>query len=210
MRELSHRSKNLLAIVLAIARQTSRNTKNFEEFEHRFNARIQALADAHDLLVERQWVGAALDDLVLAQLSAFGTERVIASGEKVVLRAEAVQNVALALHELATNAVKYGSLSVPGGRVHIEWALRGDDADNSGIRLTWRETGGPPVKEPERKGFGRMVLERVTVNALGSGGVEFKATGLVWTCDINAEHLVRPSGAAAPNDQAKSGQRLAS
>lgn len=202
MRELSHRSKNLLAIVLAIARQTARNTANFEEFEQRFSSRIQALADAHDLLVEQQWVGAALDELVRAQLSAFGMEKVTIRGDKVLLRAEAVQNVALALHELATNASKYGALSASEGRVVIEWTPLGDGADSGGIRLTWRETGGPPVKEPERKGFGRFVLERVTVNALGTGGTEFKPTGLIWTCDITAEHLVAPSGRLAPKDAA--------
>ncbi len=205
MRELSHRSKNLLAIVLAIARQTSRTTSNFEEFEQRFNARIQALADAHDLLVEQQWAGAALEDLVRAQLSAFGSERVSTSGERVMLRAEAVQNAALALHELATNAVKYGALSVPEGRVSIQWTPHGNDG---GVRLTWHEIGGPPVTEPERKGFGRFVLERVTVNALGSGGLQFWPSGLVWTCDISAEHLVQPPGKAAPKSSAA--QRLAS
>ncbi len=210
MRELSHRSKNLLAIVLAIARQTARTTQNFEEFEERFNSRIQALADAHDLLVEQQWAGAALDDLVRAQLSAFGMEKVSYGGEKVILRAEAVQNVALALHELATNASKYGSLSVPEGRVVIEWTPHGDDPENRGIRLTWREIGGPPVTEPERRGFGRFVLERVTVNALGSGGTEFRPDGLVWTCVINAEHLVAPPGTGAPKPDANAKQRLAS
>ena len=210
MRELSHRSKNLLAIVLAIARQTSRTTQNFEEFEERFNSRIQALADAHDLLVEQQWVGAALDDLVPAQLSAFGMEKVSYGGDKMILRAEAVQNVALALHELATNASKYGALSVPEGRVMIEWTPHADDPENRGIRLMWRETGGPPVTEPERRGFGRFVLERVTVNALGSGGTEFRPTGLVWTCEINAEHLVLPPGTTAPKDGTGAKQRLAS
>jgi two-component sensor histidine kinase len=209
MRELSHRTKNLLAIVLAIARQTSRTTTSFEEFEQRFNARIQALADAHDLLVEQQWAGAALDDLVRAQLSAFGTERVTTSGGNVVLRAEAVQNVALALHELATNASKYGALSVPQGRVTIEWEPHGDP-DNPGLRLTWRESGGPTVADPERRGFGRFVLERVTVNALGSGGTEFRPTGLVWTCDINAEHLVRPPARAPAKTDNEPRRRLAS
>ena len=207
MRELSHRSKNLLAIVLAIARQTSRTTTNFEEFEQRFNARIQALADAHDLLVEQQWAGAALEDLIRAQISAFGTERVSTSGDKVMLRAEAVQNVALALHELATNAVKHGALSGAQGRVSIDWTPHGDDG---GIRLTWRETGGPPVTEPERKGFGRFVLERVTVNALGSGGIQFWPSGVVWTCDINGEHLVQPPGKTAPKGSGDAKQRLAS
>ena len=114
MRELSHRSKNLLAIVLAIARQTARHTTSFSDFESRFNSRIQALADAHDLLVEQQWSGALIDDLVRAQLAAFGMEKVTCHGERIMLRAEAVQNVALALHELATNASKYGALSVAG------------------------------------------------------------------------------------------------
>ena len=122
MRELSHRSKNLLAIVLAIARQTSRHTTSFSDFEARFNSRIQALADAHDLLVEQQWSGAFIGDLVSAQLAAFGMERVTCSGPRVMLRTEAVQNVALALHELATNASKYGALSVPAGNVAIAWA----------------------------------------------------------------------------------------
>lgn len=201
MRELSHRSKNLLAIVLAIARQTSRTTSNFQEFEERFNARIQALADAHDLLVEQQWAGAALDDLIRAQLSAFGTERVTTRGDRVMLRAEAVQNVALALHELATNAVKHGSLSVPDGHVTIEWTPHGEDPANIGVRLVWRETGGPPVTMPERKGFGRFVIERVTIDALGSGGAEFKPEGLVWTCDIAPEHLRAQSGRIAPQMQ---------
>lgn len=210
MRELSHRTKNLLAIVLAIARQTSRTTNNFQEFEERFNARIQALADAHDLLVEQQWTGAALDDLIRAQLSAFGTERVVPKGDRIILRAEAVQNVALAIHELATNAVKYGALSVPEGRVFIEWEFQGDDPEKRGVRLVWRETGGPPVHEPERKGFGRFVLERVTVNALGSGGTEFRPSGLVWTCNITADHLAPAPPGRGARSRRFPGQRLAS
>ena len=145
MRELSHRSKNLLAIVLAIARQTSRHTTSFSDFESRFNSRIQALADAHDLLVEQQWSGALIDDLVRAQLAAFGMEKVACHGERIMLRAEAVQNVALALHELATNASKYGALSVPAGKVNIDWAREHGDAGERNLRLTWRESGGPPV-----------------------------------------------------------------
>ena len=196
MRELSHRSKNLLAIVLAIARQTSRTTSNFQEFEERFNARIQALADAHDLLVEQQWVGAPLEDLVRTQLSAFAAERVRVGGDAIMLRAEAVQNVALALHELATNAVKYGALSVPQGRVEVEWKWHHESPDKRFVRLVWRETAGPPVAEPDRKGFGRFVLERVTVNALGTGEMQYKPSGVVWTCNIDAEHIVTPGGEA--------------
>src|SRR6185436_14291122 len=145
MRELSHRSKNLLAIVLAIARQTSRHTTSFSDFESRFNSRIQALADAHDLLVEQQWSGALIDDLVRAQLAAFGMEKVTCRGQRILLKAEAVQNVALALHELATNASKYGALSVPAGKVDIEWSRQPGADGGQDLRLTWRESGGPPV-----------------------------------------------------------------
>jgi two-component sensor histidine kinase len=195
MRELSHRSKNLLAIVLAIARQTARHTTSFRDFESRFNSRIQALADAHDLLVEQQWGGALLENLVSAQLSAFGMDKVNCRGAPVMLRAEAVQNVALALHELATNASKYGSLSVPEGRVAIDWAFQDDTDGGHSLRLVWQETGGPPVSPPSEKGFGCFVLERVTINALGEGQLEFKESGLVWTCIIRAEHLVDSSDA---------------
>jgi two-component sensor histidine kinase len=189
MRELSHRSKNLLAIVLAIARQTSRYTSSFSEFESRFNSRIQALADAHDLLVEQQWSGAHVDDLVRAQLAAFGTEKVACRGERIMLRTEAVQNVALALHELATNASKYGALSVPTGKVNIDWARQPGESGGQDLRITWRESGGPPVVAPSKKGFGCFVLERVTINALGQGGLEFNPDGLVWTCIIRPEHI---------------------
>jgi two-component sensor histidine kinase len=196
MRELSHRSKNLLAIVLAIARQTSRHSSSFQEFESRFNSRIQALADAHDLLVEQQWSGAFLDDLVRAQLAAFGMEKVHCHGERTMLRAEAVQNVALALHELATNASKYGAMSAPDGKVNIEWARETSEAGVRNLRLTWRESGGPSVVAPSKKGFGCFVLERVTVNALGEGKLTFDPEGLVWTCIIYPEHLVDGDGAA--------------
>jgi two-component sensor histidine kinase len=206
MRELSHRSKNLLAIVLAIARQTARHTASFEDFEARFNSRIQALADAHDLLVEQQWSGALLGDLVNAQLSAFGLDRVTCRGGPVMLHTEAVQNVALALHELASNASKYGALSTPVGRVEIEWTPEPGESGERPLRLTWREVGGPPVKAPAQKGFGCFVLERVTVNALGEGRLEFGPGGLIWTCIIRPEHLV--SEAATTAERAPATQPL--
>ena len=201
MRELSHRSKNLLAIVLAIARQTARHTTSFSDFETRFNSRIQALADAHDLLVEQQWSGAFIDDLVRAQLAAFGMEKVVCRGERIMLRTEAVQNIALALHELATNASKYGALSAASGKVNIDWARETAETGQRNLRFTWRESGGPPVTAPGKNGFGCFVLERVTVNALGSGGLEFNPDGLVWTCIIHAEHLIDGSAVDAPPKQ---------
>lgn len=201
MRELSHRSKNLLAIVLAIARQTARHTTSFSDFESRFNSRIQALADAHDLLVDQQWSGAYIDDLIRAQLVAFGMEKVSCHGERIMLRTEAVQNVALALHELATNSSKYGALSVSSGSVSIDWARQpAADGGAPDLRFTWRDSGGPPVTPPTKKGFGCFVLERVTVNALGEGSIEFNPEGIVWTCIIRPEHMFSDE----PPDAAKS------
>jgi len=127
-----------------------------------------------------------------------------------------VQNVALALHELATNASKYGALSAPNGKVDISWAFEIDDGGERVLRLTWRESGGPKAKPPVQKGFGCFVLERVTVNALGSGGLEFRDDGLVWTCIIKAEHLVggddarKPQNASAPPRETAVERRRAS
>ena len=126
-----------------------------------------------------------------------------------MLRTEAVQNVALALHELATNASKYGALSVPAGKVNIDWARQPGESGERDLRLTWRESGGPPVVAPAKKGFGCFVLERVTINALGEGGLEFNPDGLVWTCIIKPEHLVDGDSAATPRRSSSSGGQSA-
>ncbi len=202
MRELSHRSKNLLAIVLAIARQTSRHTTSFSDFESRFNSRIQALADAHDLLVEQQWSGARIDDLVRAQLAAFGMEKVTCRGEPILLKAEAVQNVALALHDTRHQCLEIRRAVGARRQGRHRMDTGGGSARERDLRLTWRESGGPPVTAPSQKGFGCFVLERVTVNALGEGKLEFNPDGLVWTCIIRPEHLVdEVADDAAPKQQ---------
>jgi two-component sensor histidine kinase len=120
-------------------------------------------------------------------------------GEPIVLRPEAVQNVGLSLHELATNAAKYGALSTPEGRVDITWAFDGSGPDRI-VRLTWRESGGPPVRRPTRRGFGSFVLEQVAPSMLGAKGVlQFEASGVVWTCDIAARSIVDQAGAVVGN-----------
>ncbi len=207
MRELSHRSKNLLAIVLAIARQTSRTTNNFEEFEERFNARIQALADAHDLLVEQQWVGAALDDLVRAQLSAFGMERVSTSGDKVMLRAEAVQNVALALHELATNAVEIrravGARRPGRDRMDAARRRRRRPPDLARDRRAAGDRAGAQGLRPLRAGARHRQRAR-----LGRHRVLAERPGL----DLRHQRRApgSPPGKAAPKEGADAKRRLAS
>jgi PAS domain S-box-containing protein len=183
LRELTHRSKNLLAVIHAIARQTASRTRTIEDFLERFSARLVAIGSSHDLLIADDWHGASLRMLVEQQLGAhadrFGGQIAI-EGEDVMLKPEAVQNLGLALHELATNAQKYGSLSNPQGHIRIHWQVC-DEA--SKLKLIWQERGGPPVTPPERSGFGRAMIETVVGQALeGDVRLSFPAKGV--RCEI--------------------------
>jgi len=195
MREISHRSKNLLAVIQAIAAQTARSAGTIEEFEMRFATRLQGLAASHDLLVNEGWRGAPLAELVRQQLAPFaeaGSTRLVLSGPEVLVTAEAAQAIGLALHELATNAIKYGALSAPAGKVTVSWEFEAG-GDNSGrLRLSWVEADGPPVTKPSRKGFGHIVIERMVAESLdGEIAMEFAPRGLRWSLSIPTKNLVR-------------------
>lgn len=164
MRELTHRSKNLLAVIQAMARQTARHAGSIEGFLNQFSARLQALAASHDLLVRESWYGASLDELIKSQLAvalASGGGQVAIAGPPAALKPEAAQNLGLALHELSVNAAKFGALSVPGGRVSITWTLQ-----DHMLALEWREQYGPKIKIRRKRGFGSMVIERNLTRAL--------------------------------------------
>jgi PAS domain S-box-containing protein len=168
MRELTHRSKNLLAVIQAMARQTARHVGSIDGFLTQFGARLQALATSHDLLVQESWYGVSLFELVRSQLGHYldrvGTQ-VSLDGPMAVLKPEAAQSLGLALHELATNAAKYGALSVPGGRVSIRWK-RQPATDGHGVEICWNEEAGPKVKQPRQRGFGSLVIEQNLARAL--------------------------------------------
>ncbi len=191
MRELTHRSKNLLAVIQAMARQTARHAGNIDGFLDQFNARLQALAASHDLLVQESWYGASLSELVHSQLGHhFDREgsQVSADGPFVLLKPEAAQSLGLALHELATNAAKYGALSTPLGRVAVNW--RRVTSDTGAVELTWRESGGPPVKPPQRRGFGSLVIERNLSRSLDADvDLAFAPEGLRCRMLIPASNL---------------------
>jgi PAS domain S-box-containing protein len=192
MREMTHRSKNLLTVVQSIARRTAKSTGSLDEFERRFGQRLQGLAASHDVLVNENWRGAPLAELVREQLLPFveaQSARVKLEGPPVVLTAQAAQAIGLAIHELATNAIKYGALSVAAGKVRVSWMA---DADApSQVRLTWAEQGGPPVHAPSHKGFGHMVIDDMIARALnGSVAMEFAPQGFHWTVSIPAANLV--------------------
>lgn len=177
MRELNHRAKNTLGLVQSIARHTK--AASAAEFLDRFDERIHALAALQNLLVDNKWKGAPLDRIVRDQLShlrdALET-RISVAGPAVILTAPAAQAIALAIHELATNASKYGALSNDSGRIAIEWKIR-----NGRLALSWTESGGPRVREPSREGFGTTVIGAMVKSALGSEvSIAYEPEGLNW------------------------------
>src|SRR6266851_7562551 len=181
MREINHRAKNMLSVVDAIAHQTA--TNNPEDFVERFSERIQALAANQDLLVRSDWNGVEIDDLVHAQLAPFADligSRIAVHGPKLRLNAASAQAIGLALHELATNAGKYGALSTDTGRVDVCWESDGDT-----FIMSWTERDGPPVAPPERRGFGTIVMETMTErNVDGAVDLDYAPSGVTWrlTC----------------------------
>lgn len=158
-RELHHRTKNIFAVVQAVVLRSFAGKETVKEAQTTVHERLQSLAKTHALLVEKQWQGADIADVVRAEMSPYA-DRVTIEGPPVILTAQAAQNFALALHELATNAAKYGALSCQGGQVRIRWSVSDTSGDGQ-FTFRWEEDGGPPVTPPTSKGFGRVVLEQV-------------------------------------------------
>jgi two-component sensor histidine kinase len=193
MRELSHRAKNQLAVVVAMARRTAERSEGMADFERVFSERLMALARSTDLLVNQNWRGVALAELIEAHLMPFAggnKTRLVVGGPHVELGPDAAQSVGLALHELATNASKYGALSVPEGIVTIKW--RHTDGGRRGLRIEWTESRGPPVAAPTRTGFGSVVIQRTVAQSLnGEVTHEYRPEGVFWAIDMPVE----PTGA---------------
>ena len=182
--EVNHRSKNLLTIVQVIARQTA--ARSPEDFVKTFGARLRALAANQDLLVKSEWQRIDLGELVRSQLEHFGAmgDRLVLSGPSVMVPPSAAQALGMALHELATNAAKYGSLSNESGKVEISWTVEGDM-----FHMTWREVGGPEVTAPGSSGFGTTVLDTMTAaSTSGDVNIDYAPDGVVWQlhCPLSA------------------------
>lgn len=181
MGEVNHRAKNMLALVQVIARQTV--VSDPTTFQERFDERIQALAASHDVLLQSGWQDVPLHELVRSQLAYFGADvgqRIRLSGPDLHLRAAAAQAFGMALHELATNAAKYGALSNDDGAVEISWQIVDDAAADPVFELVWTECGGPPVTAPARRGFGSTVIERILKLSIdGEVDLDYAPTGLV-------------------------------
>lgn len=176
-RELQHRCNNLLAVIQAIAHKTLAGT-SLDDARCAFEARLQALARAHRQLLRSNWTGVSLDEVVRQALEPFGPRSEIA-GSDVTLSPKDAQNLSLALHELATNAVKHGALSSPAGKINIAWAVRGGDGGRV-LSFQWQERGGPPVVAPTRRGFGTTLLKAT----FGDVRFDYAPEGLMCEIDV--------------------------
>lgn len=197
LRELTHRSKNLLAVIQGMARQTARHAGSTAGFLSQFGARLQALAASHDLLVRESWHGASLRELIRSQLRDYFAEsggqdsgRVSLAGVDVALKPEAAQNLGLALHELAANAAKFGAFSSSEGSVAIAWERRALGQGDA-LELDWHERSGPKVRPRRKKGFGSMVIEGNLSRALDAEvAMTFDPDGLHCRIVIPARQIL--------------------
>jgi two-component sensor histidine kinase len=176
-REAEHRTKNILATVLATVRLSHSDTS--DDLKLLIEGRISALAKVHTLFVESRWAGAELQRLVTHELTPYSGDRVRVDGSAVMLEPSTAQTIAISLHELATNAAKYGSLSAAGGHVEIAWSFTAE----GGLRLRWIESGGPIVVTPPRhRGFGTRIIENMIGQLRGEVRFDWRDKGL--TCEI--------------------------
>jgi PAS domain S-box-containing protein len=190
MREINHRAKNMLSVVDAIAHQTA--TRTPEGFIERFSERIQALASNQDLLIRNAWHGVEADDLVRAQLAPFADQvgsRIVVRGPKLRLNAASAQAIGLALHELSTNAGKYGALSKNTGRLDVGWGTEGET-----FTMSWTERDGPPVSQPQRRGFGTVVMQEMAERSVdGKVDLDYAPSGVTWRLTCPAAKALEPT-----------------
>lgn len=187
--ELSHRVKNTLTVVQSMARQTLRTSATGEAFVERFEGRLDALANAHKLLFDSDWHGAELGALIKTQLQAHALgdgKRIRVEGQTVMLPPELATPFGLVIHELATNAIKYGALSNNSGTISISWLTESGN-DHPRLRFEWREQGGPLVSAPKRSGFGILLIDRGLPEATVTH--EYLAEGLVCKIDVPLHEL---------------------
>ncbi|WP_293856818.1 sensor histidine kinase [Sphingomonas sp. SCN 67-18] len=177
--EMGHRAKNLLSVIQATSRQIARTTKSVPEFLDAFDNRLAGIAAAQNALIRHDYIEVDLAELIESQIAVFvtpGDPRIHVDGPAVLLSPNAARVIGLALHELATNACKYGALSSGNGNIAIEWTVTDEQ-----FAMSWTEQDGPPVTPPTRVGFGRTVMERMVAASLhGAVELRFPADGLVW------------------------------
>ncbi|WP_445502504.1 sensor histidine kinase [Microvirga sp. G4-2] len=184
--ELNHRVKNTLTTVQSIASQTLRNAPDLDHASSAIESRLIALSQVHNVLTDRSWADVGLHDIVAQAVAPYrsrGEDRIHVQGPPIQVPPRMALALAMALQELATNAVKYGALSNSIGEIKIRWKLNGTNAPNR-LYLMWEETGGPPVHKPARRGFGSRLIERSLADDLGGEvKIEFAPSGVVCAVD---------------------------
>jgi two-component sensor histidine kinase len=199
--ELNHRVKNTLATVQSLATQTARGTHSPGEFRRAFEGRLIALSQAHDQLTRRHWKNADLRDIVEAATAphlARSQDQMMIAGEPVTVTPRVALTLALGLHELTTNATKYGALSVPAGRVEVTWQIERRAPQPPALRIEWRERGGPAVVPPKQQGFGTRFVEGSVASELqGKAHIEYAPDGLVCTMEIPLDLIVPDTDAGS-------------
>ncbi len=196
VREVTHRVKNQMAVMLSMARQVAKNSDTVEGFQKAFSDRIMAMARSHDLVFSNSAADARLAVLILSQLEPFAIgARVHLAGPEVWMTAQSAQHVGMAMHELATNAAKYGAWSTPKGRVEVTWSVA--SGNPATLRIVWKEHDGPAVMPRAAIGFGSTILESVVAPALGGWAeLTFEASGVRWTCEFSGHFTATPPGEA--------------
>jgi PAS domain S-box-containing protein len=196
LRELNHRTKNLLAIADAIVRQTSKSSPP-EELVDRISRRLHALSVSQDLMIDSEWRGADITNIIQWQLASIiddHASRIKLNGPSCTLTPRTAQAMGLAIFELATNALKFGALSAKSGTVKVDWSLD-DYGGKREFHMSWQELGGPPVRQPAHCGFGSVIIERMVARSLlGSAKVTYAPAGLIWELVAPEAALIEASG----------------
>jgi two-component sensor histidine kinase len=185
--------KNQLTVIQAMAAQTARRSDSVKQFQDQFFRRLQGLAVSTDLLVLQSGSGVPLKNLIQRQLEPFApsTDRLECDGPNLLLGPEAAQTIGLALHELATNALKYGAWSLPGGRVSVNWSFVANGSTERRFRVGWLEQGGPVVVPPTRKGFGHVVINVIAPQRVnGEADLLYSPDGLSWTFTMPTSNII--------------------
>jgi two-component system CheB/CheR fusion protein len=191
--ELAHRGKNLLAVIQTIASRSLSGTRSLAEAREAFLQRIQALARSQTMLVDGGFQGAPVSELIRLEFEAF-SDRIKAVGPAVMLSPKAAQTFALLVHELATNAIKYGALSQPGGRITIDWSTE-DGETETRFKFRWQERDGPPIVPPTHQGFGRILIERAAAQEFGAQPtIDYAPEGLSYEIDAPLSAVTVPAG----------------
>ena len=200
LKELNHRSKNLLAVADAIVRQTAKTTSP-KEFVERISRRLHALSINQDLMIERDWHGAEVAQIIKSQLAFVLDDplrRIHVEGPSCIATPRVAQALGLAIYELASNALKFGALSAGAGNVEVKWQISPEEPRE--FKLSWREQGGPPPVLPSRKGFGSTIIESMVARSvLGTATLTYAPTGLIWELTAPETGL---TGAAEPATRA--------